>query len=50
MNAQDEEALRVWQSNRDTDRAVLAALLDECLQPAEYTATLEIVRREMADV
>lgn len=50
MTAQDEEALRIYQAHRDTDRAIVAALLDECLQPAEYTATLEIVRREMADV
>lgn len=49
MMPSDEAMLQLWQANRDTDRAVLAAMLDECLQPPEYTAELEAVRREMAE-
>lgn len=49
MLAHEEEALRLFQQHRDTDRSILAALLDECLQPATYTAELEAVRKAMEE-
>lgn len=49
MSPSDENLLRIWQSNRDTDRDVLAHLLDEALQPPAYTAQIEAVRKALEE-
>lgn len=49
MTPQEETALLIWQTHRDTDRAVVEALLDECLAPPEYTAELNAVRICMSE-
>lgn len=49
MMPADEAALQLFQAHRDTDRAVLAAMLDECLAPPAYSAELDIVRNCMCE-
>ena len=49
MTPQEETALLIWQSHRDTDRAVVGALIDDCLAPPEYTAALDAVRTSMSE-
>lgn len=42
-------ALALWQFHRDTDRAVVAALLDEFIAPPGYVAELEAVKVAMSE-
>lgn len=44
-----DRALAVYWTHRDTDKAILAALLDEALSPTDYLADLEAVRTALSE-
>lgn len=49
MQPSEESALLLYQSHRETDRVMLGAMIDECLQPGWYTALISEIREAVSE-